>query len=154
VTPFAAPATDGSPELELVSDLLPKALPIAPVLLAVAAAFAGIDGALSAAVGVVLVAANLLLAAASLAWAGRVSLGLLMGVALGGYAVRISLLFLAVFLLRDLSWIHLPSLGLTLVITHLGLLFWELKYVSASLAHPGLKPATAPATTFASKERR
>jgi hypothetical protein len=154
VTPFAAPATDESPELELVSDLLPKALPIAPVVLAVAAAFAGIDGALSAAVAVVLVAANLLLAAASLAWAGRISLGLLMGVALGGYAVRISLLFLAVFLLRDLSWIHLPSLGLTLVITHLGLLFWELKYVSASLAHPGLKPATAPATTFASKERR
>lgn len=154
MTPFAAPAADSSPELELVSDLLPKALPIAPVLLAVAAAFAGIDGALSAAVGVVLVAANLLLAAFSLAWAGRISLGLLMGVALGGYAVRISLLFLAVFLLRDLSWIHLPSLGLTLVITHLGLLFWELKYVSASLAHPGLKPATAPATTFASKERR
>jgi hypothetical protein len=149
--PVAAPAGE-APEYELVGDLLRKALPVAPVMVAVAALFAGLDGALSAGVGVALVAGNLALAAASLVWAGRISLGLLMGVALGGYAVRIGLLFLLVWLLQDLSWIHLPSLGLTLVVTHLGLLFWELRYVSASLAHPGLKPATAPAT-FASKER-
>jgi hypothetical protein len=152
VIPVAAVAEE-SPEYELVGDLLHKALPVAPVVIAVAALFAGIDGALSAGVGVALVAGNLLLAAASLVWAGRISLGLLMGVALGGYAVRIGLLFLVVWLLQDLSWIHLPSLGLTLVATHLGLLFWELRYVSASLAHPGLKPATAPATS-PSKERR
>lgn len=149
--PVAAPAGE-APEYELVGDLLRKALPVAPVAVAVAAIFAGLDGALSAGVGVALVAGNLLLAAASLVWAGRISLGLLMGVALGGYAVRIGLLFLIVLLLQDLDWIHLPSLGLTLVVTHLGLLFWELRYVSASLAHPGLKPTTSPAT-FASKER-
>jgi hypothetical protein len=153
VIPVAATGSEESPEFELVGDLLRKALPVAPVLVAIGAAFAGVNGALSAAVAVVLVAGNLLLAAASLAWAGRISLGLLMGVALGGYAVRIGLLFLIVWLLQDLSWIHLPVLGLTLVATHLGLLFWELRYVSASLAHPGLKPSTAPAT-FASKERR
>jgi len=151
VIPVAAPAGE-APEYELVGDLLRKALPVAPVAVAVAAIFAGLDGALSAGVGVALVAGNLLLAAASLVWAGRISLGLLMGVALGGYAVRIGLLFLIVLLLQDLDWIHLPSLGLTLVVTHLGLLFWELRYVSASLAHPGLKPTTSPAT-FASKER-
>ena len=149
--PVAAPAGE-APEYELVGDLLRKALPVAPVAVAVGALFAGLDGALSAGVGVALVAGNLLLAAASLVWAGRISLGLLMGVALGGYAVRIGLLFLIVLLLQDLDWIHLPSLGLTLVVTHLGLLFWELRYVSASLAHPGLKPTTSPAT-FASKER-
>lgn len=149
--PVAAPAGE-APEYELVGDLLRNALPVAPVVVVVAGLLAGIDGALSAGVGVALVAGNLLLAAASLVWAGRISLGLLMGVALGGYAVRIGLLFLIVLLLQDLDWIHLTSLGLTLVVTHLGLLFWELRYVSASLAHPGLKPATAPAT-FASKER-
>lgn len=147
--PVAAPAGE-APEYELVGDLLRKALPVAPVVVAVAGIVAGIDGALSAGVGVALVAGNLLLAAASLVWAGRISLGLLMGVALGGYAVRIALLFLIVWLLQDLAWVHLPSLGLTLVVTHLGLLFWELRYVSASLAYPGLKPLTAPA----SKERR
>lgn len=150
--PTAAVA-GGAPEYELVGDLLRRALPVVPAIVAVAGVLAGVDGALSAAVAVVLVAANLLLAAASLVWAGRISLSLLMGVALGGYVVRIGLLFLVVFLLQDLAWIHLASLGLTLVITHLGLLFWELRYVSASLAHPGLKPATAPATS-PSKERR
>lgn len=149
---LTAPAAE-APEYELVGDLLRRGLPVVPVVMAVAGLLAGIDGALSAGVAVTLVAANLLLAAVSLVWAARISLALLMGVALGGYVVRIALLFLIVSLLRDLDWIHLTSLGLTLVVTHLGLLFWELRYVSASLAHPGLKPTTAPAT-LASKERR
>lgn len=148
----AAPAGE-APEYELVGDLLRRALPVVPVVVLVAGLLAGIDGALSAGVGVALVAGNLLLAAASLVWAGRIGLGMLMAVALGGYVARLGLLFLIVFLLRDLDWVDLTSLGLTLVVTHLGLLFWELRYVSASLAHPGLKPSTAPAT-FASKERR
>lgn len=148
-----ATAPGEAPEFELVGDLLRKAVPVTPVLVAVGALAAGLDGALSAGVAVALVAGNLLLAAASLVWAGRISIGTLMGVALGGYAVRIGLLFLVVWLLKDLSWVHLPTLGLTLVVTHLGLLFWELRYVSASLAHPGLRPATAPATS-PSKERR
>jgi hypothetical protein len=41
----------------------------------------------------------------------------------------------------DASWISLPALGATIIVTHLGLLLWELKYVALSLAHPGLKPA-------------
>ena len=34
-----------------------------------------------------------------------------------------------------------PALGATIIATHLGLLFWELKYVAISLAQPGLKSA-------------
>lgn len=128
------------PEAEVVRDLLRRALPVAPVLVAVAALVEGLDGALSAATGIALVVANFVAAATSLVWAGRINLGVLMAVALFGYLVRISVLFVAVFFLRDLDWVHLPSLGITLVVTHLGLLTWELKYVSASLAHPGLKP--------------
>jgi hypothetical protein len=41
---------------------------------------------------------------------------------------------------RDAAWISFPALGSTIIITHLGLLFWEMKYVALSLAHPGLKP--------------
>ena len=130
-----------APEAEIVRDLTRRALPAAPVVVAVAAAAAGVDGALSAGLAIVLVVANFAGAAASLAWAARISLALLMGVALAGYVVRISILFAAVLLLRDLDWVHLPSLGITLVVTHLGLLAWELKYVSATLAHPALKPA-------------
>ena len=42
---------------------------------------------------------------------------------------------------KDAGWISRPALGLTIIVTHLGLLAWELKYVAASLAYPGLKPS-------------
>lgn len=139
---------DEAPEPQIVGDLLKRGLPAIPVFVAVAGLAAGVDGALSAAVGSGLVVANLGLAAASLAWAARIDLGLLMGVALFGYLVRIGLLFLVVFLLQDLAWVHMASLGLTLVVMHLGLLLWELRFVSATLTHPGLKPirSHSPAT--------
>jgi hypothetical protein len=134
-------ADDGpAPESEIVRDLIRRALPVAPVVVAVAGLAAGVDGALSAAIGLVLVVLNFAAAATSLAWAARINYGVMMGVALFGYLVRISALFGAVFLLRELAWVHVASLGVTLVVAHLGLLAWELKYVSASLAHPALKP--------------
>ena len=34
----------------------------------------------------------------------------------------------------------MPALGTSIIVTHLGLLVWELKYVAISLAYPGLKP--------------
>lgn len=136
-----------APEAELVRDLVRRVVPVVPALLALAALAAGTSGALSAGVAVLLVVANFVAAAASLVWAARIDLGVLMGVALFGYLLRISALFGVVLLLRDLAWVHLPSLGITLVVTHLGLLFWETKYVSATLAHPALKPASPPLQT-------
>ena len=62
----------------------------------------------------------------SLGWAARISYGLLAGVALFGYLVRISLVFASVWLVKDASWVEPVPLGLTLVIAHLGLLFWEI----------------------------
>jgi len=44
-------------------------------------------------------------------------------------------------MVKDAGWISLPALGSTIIVTHLGLLFWEMKYVAISLSHPGLKPA-------------
>ena len=100
----------------------------------------GVDGALSAAFAIVVVVVNFLLAAWVLAAASRISYGLLMGAALFGYLVRIALIGLAVWAVKDASWVEPLPLGLTLIVTHLGLLLWELRYVSASLAFPGLKP--------------
>jgi len=45
-----------------------------------------------------------------------------------------------VWVVKDASWISFPALGSTIIVTHLGLLFWEMKYVALSLSHPGLKP--------------
>ena len=75
------------------------------------------------------------------------SLGLMMGATLFGYLIRLGLIFLAVYLVKDADWISLPALGATIIVTHLGLLAWELKYVAMSLAQPGLKsaPPTSPA---------
>ena len=130
----------GTPENDVARDLVRRGLPAAPVVLLLAAIPWGLDGALSAGFAMGLVVCNFLLAAALLTWAARISLGMLMGMALGGYLIRLSLIFLAVVLVRDQAWVAWVPLGLTIIVTHLGLLFWELRYVSASLAFPGLKP--------------
>ena len=127
-------------EREIASDMVRRALPVAPVLVVLAAIPWGVDGALSAAFAIAVVVVNFLLAAWVLAAASRISYGLLMGAALFGYLVRIALIGLAVWAVKDLSWVEPLPLGLTLIVTHLGLLLWELRYVSASLAFPGLKP--------------
>lgn len=127
-------------EWDLASDMARRSLPVAPVLVAVAAAGWGVDGALSASYGLVLVVVNLLVAAALLAWAARRSLGLLAGVALGGFVVRLAAVTVAVWAVKDQSWVELVPLGLTILVTQLGLLWWETRHLSLSLAYPGLKP--------------
>jgi hypothetical protein len=85
---------------------------------------------------------NFALAAALISTTARISLALMMGAVLFGYLIRLGIIFAAVVLVRDMSWISLPALGCTIIVTHLGLLFWELRHVSASLAYPGLKPSS------------
>lgn len=127
-------------EREVARDMVRRALPVAPVPVLVAALAAGVDGALSAAFAVALVVVNLLLSAWLLATAARISYGLLTGVALLGFLVRLALVGVAVWAVKDMGWVEPVPLGLTLVATHLGLLLWELRHVSASLAFPGLRP--------------
>lgn len=129
-------------ETDIARDMLKRGAWAAPVLIAVFGLIWGLDGALSTAYGIAIVAVNFLLAAALLSWTARISLGLMMGAALFGYLVRLALIFLAVWLVKDADWVAIVPLGITLIVTHLGLLFWELRYVSASLAYPGLKPVT------------
>ena len=129
-----------APEREIAADMVRRALPAAPVIVVLAALPWGVDGALSAAFAIAVVVVNFLVAAWVLAAASRISYGLLMGAALFGYLVRIALIGLAVWAVKDASWVEPLPLGLTLIVTHLGLLLWELRYVSASLAFPGLKP--------------
>ncbi|MEA3185697.1 MAG: hypothetical protein QOJ74_2174, partial [Ilumatobacteraceae bacterium] len=72
--------------------------------------------------------------------AAKISLRVMMAAVLFGYLFRLGLIFLAVYLVKDAGWISLPALGATIIVTHLGLLVWELKYVAMSLAYPALKP--------------
>ena len=140
VSPLGRVMAGEDPEVSISRDLVRRGLTIAPVIAAVSAVFWGTDGALSSLFGLAIVLANFTLAAGSLAVTARISLGLMMGAALFGYLIRLGLIFVAVFLVRDAAWVSLPALGGTLIVTHLGLLGWELKYIAASLAYPGLKP--------------
>ena len=128
-------------EQQIVRDMLTKrAIFVAPVLIGICAAVWGVAGALSSAFAVAIVVVNFVISAAMLAYAARISLALLMGATLGGYLLRLGIVTAAVLLVRNQSWVELLPLGLTLVATHLGLLAWETRHVSASLAFPGLKP--------------
>jgi hypothetical protein len=130
-----------APEVTVSRDMVRRGLIVAPVLIAICAVIWGGDGAWSSAYGIVLILLNFTIASGLIAWSARISLGLLMGAVLFGYLLRLGILLAAVLLVRDAGWISLPALGATIIVTHLGLLLWELKYVAASLAYPGLKPA-------------
>ena len=132
--------TTPAPERAVAFDMVRRGLPVAPVLLVLGLVGWGVDGALSAAFGVALVLANLVLSAVALDRAARVSPTVLMAVALGGFLVRMTVMVLAVAAVKGQSWVEVVPLGITVVVTHLGLLLWESRYVSASLAFPALKP--------------
>ncbi|MFV0523117.1 MAG: ATP synthase subunit I [Acidimicrobiales bacterium] len=136
-------AYDGPPAATAVAfDMVRRALWVLPIALMLGAFAAGAAGLASVLYGVAIVLVNFVLSALLLSWASRISFSLVAAAALGGYTVRLGLVFLAVWLVRDASWVRFVPLGITIIATHLGLLLWELRYVSASFAHPGLKPHT------------
>ncbi len=127
-------------ERELAFDMLRRGLPAMPVVVLVCGLIWGANGAWSALLAVAIVAVNLLGSALSLAWAARLGPGPLMATALGGFLVRMGLVTAVVFAVRHEPWISLPALAVSILATHLGLLFWEMRYVGATLAFPGIKP--------------
>jgi hypothetical protein len=129
-------------ERELAVDMLRRGVWAVPGVLVVATLIWGTDGAASGAVAIALVAVNLMLAAIGLSWAAKRSFNTIMAVSLLGFAVRMGLLTAVLFAVRHASWIDFTALGILVLVTHLGLLFWEMRYVSASLAFPGLKPTS------------
>jgi hypothetical protein len=138
----AAPA---GPAVEQVvaTDMIRRSLPALPVLVLLAGLVWGTDGALSACFAVALVVVNFLVSAVLLARAARIALPLLMVAALGGFVARLAFLALAFFLFKDQAWMELVPFGLTLIVTHLGLLIWETRHMSISLAFPGVRPKPA-----------
>jgi hypothetical protein len=130
-----------APEVGVTKDMVKRGVVVAPVVIAICAVIWGLDGAFSSAYAIALVLVNFALAATLVAVTARISLGLMMGAVLFGYLIRLGLILVAVLAVRDAGWISLPALGATIIVTHLGLLVWEMKFVALSLAHPGLKPA-------------
>ncbi len=147
---MSAPLPGPAPEVSVSNDMVKRGLLVAPLLIAVSGLIWGVDGAASSAYGIAIVLVNFALAAGIVAFTARISLRVMMAAVLFGYLLRLALIFLAVYLVKDAGWISLPALGATIIFTHLGLLVWEMKYVAMSLAYPGLKPQ--PSTASPSKQ--
>jgi hypothetical protein len=129
-----------APAMEIAQDIVRRGLLITPVLVLIAGAIWGFNGAASAAYGCAIVLANFMLSAFMLSAGARISFAMMGAAALFGYLIRLGLIFLAVYVVKDQPWIDMVALGITLIVTHLGLLFWEMRFISGSLAYPGLKP--------------
>jgi hypothetical protein len=134
---FTAP-----PDVEslLARDLTRHALIVGPILVVAVGVWRGLDGAGAVALALLIVCLNWLLSAAMLGWAARTSPNLLMGVALGGFLFRLILLTAIGVGVKELDIVDWPVFCITLVVAYFGLLVWETRSVSVSLASPGLKP--------------
>jgi hypothetical protein len=138
---MSTPAVEVAGERSIAIDLVRKLVLVSPAVVILAGILRGVDGAISAAIGLVLVAVNFLIAARLIGWAAGRGLGFLQAVLLGGYLVRIGALLGIALLLQQLAFIDVAVLVIVIAVTHLGLLVWEMKYVSLTLAAPGLKPS-------------
>jgi hypothetical protein len=134
--------TDLGPDVEksIAFDMIRRSLPFIPVILVAASLFSGLKGMYSAAFSIAIVLANFALSALMMSYAARVSLAMLGAAAFFGFIIRLGLITIAVLAVRNQEWVRWIPLSFTLIFTHLGLLVWELRFVSASFAYPGLKP--------------
>lgn len=127
-------------EREVALDIVKRGLLVAPLVLLLSAV-RGWDGVASSAIALGIVLVNFLAAAAIMTRAAKSGPTAIGAAALGGYVLRLAVILVALVVLRHQPWIDLPTLGFVIVGTHLGLLVWEMKFVSLTLAAPGLKPA-------------
>ena len=132
-----------APERAVAHDIIRRGLIGGPVLVGVCAGVWGFDGLWSSGFALGLILFNFWLAASLITWSMRISPTMLMAGVLGGYFIRLGILTGAYFLVRNAGWFEALPFVITLVAAHIVLLVWETRYVSMSLAYPGLKPQGA-----------
>jgi hypothetical protein len=101
----------------------------------------GVDAAGAVGLAFAIVIGNFLLSAAILGWTARRHPEVLVGVALFSFLGRLILITVIGVGIKELDVVDWPVFCITLVVSYLGLLFWELRSISVSLASPGLKPS-------------
>jgi ATP synthase protein I len=136
---LVVPDPDGI-ESRIARDLARRGAMAAPVAMVAVGLWRGIDGALAVGLALAVVLVNFLVAGAFLDWAARISPNALMGAALGGFIVRLGAVFGIAAGVQAAQIVDFPVFVVTVLVAHLGLLFWETRAISFSLASPGLKP--------------
>ncbi len=135
-----APNTGDEPAREIVLDMAKRGLLVSPLVVAAGAIGWGRNGAISVLFALAIVLLNFLMSAWIIRKATHMPQMFIMMAVLGGFALRMLLVVGAINVAGLFDWAERVPLGLTVVIAHLGLLAWETRHVSGSLAFPGLKP--------------
>jgi hypothetical protein len=136
----APPPSSATIERDIAVDLAKKAALVSPIVVIALGIWRGPDAALGAFLALALVVANFLASAAILGWAARRAPHALAGVAMLSFLGRLVIITIIGAGIKQLDFVDFTVFGITLVISYLALLFWELRSISLTLAHPGLKP--------------
>ena len=127
-------------EREIAVDLAKKAAIITPVVVIGVGIWRGPDAALGAFLALALVVVNFFASAAILGWTAKHAPHALAGVAMLSFLGRLLIITIIGAGIKQLDIVDFPVFGITLVVSYLALLFWEMRSISLSLAYPGLKP--------------
>lgn len=144
-TPANPPLTPPQPSIDQIEsriahDLARHALIVAPIAIVAVGVWRGVPAGAAVALAFALVVANFLGAAWVLGWVARTSPELLMGAAMMSFLVRLVLITAIGVGIKELDIVDWQVFCITLVASYLGLLFWEMRSISLSMASPGLKP--------------
>lgn len=132
-----------SPVIQVVRDMLRRSLLLGPLAVVAGVLLWGVDAAASVVLAIAVVLINICLSALIISRCAKISYVAMAAGAMFGFLFRLGLIVGVVLAVRNQSWVNLVALCISIVIAHLGLLFWELRYISASLAFPGIKPGNS-----------
>jgi hypothetical protein len=127
-------------ELSIAGDLARRALLLAPFACLGLGVWRGLDAAGAVVAALAIVCANFFASAALMRWGALRAPELLMGVALGGFITRLAVVTALGVGVKALDIVDWPVFCIALIVSQLGLLAWETRAVSLTLAYPGLKP--------------
>lgn len=127
-------------ESRIAHDIARHALIVAPIAIIGVGIWRGIPAGAAVALALALVVGNFIAAAWVLGWVARTAPDLLMGAAMMSFLTRLVLISVIGFGIKEADVVDWPVFCVTLVASYLGLLFWEMRSISLSMASPGLKP--------------
>lgn len=121
-------------ETRMASHMFKWGVVVSPFLLLVSYLIWSVHGLESSLYAIILVLINFLVTAKVMEIGGKISLPALMGAAVGSFIFDLVLLTAAVIPVAQASWMNLWALGLTLIVTHLGLVVFEATTISTRMA--------------------
>lgn len=128
-------------EMKIAKDIAKRSIFLfAPVALLLGV-LRGPDAAIAVLFAGVVIVMNLFIAAEISRVCARISPSAIMGGALGGFVVRLAIIFILALVVKNLEIIDYKVWLLSVAIGHIALLAWETRYISFSLSHPGVKPS-------------